>query len=209
VPVPGELGVDLSNAALLIQDLQNDVVADGGAFASPESLQHARDQDVVAKAAGLAAACRRAGVPVIHVWYRVDEGALALKQNAPIFEGIKGGNAFVRGGWGAEPAPGLEAHDGDFVVEKMRMSAWQDTQLEAVLKGLGVDTIVVSGAWTNMSVEHTARTGADKGYTVVLPEDCCSSMNAEWHQAALSYALPNVATVTTSSVVQGALEAGA
>jgi gluconolactonase len=115
----------------------------------------------------------------------------------------------VRGGWGAEPAPGLEAHDGDFVVEKMRMSAWQDTQLEAVLKGLGVDTIVVSGAWTNMSVEHTARTGADKGYTVVLPEDCCSSMNAEWHQAALSYALPNVATVTTSSVVQGALEAGA
>jgi gluconolactonase len=143
---------------------------------------------------------------VIHLWFRVGEGAPALKLNAPIFEGIKGGNAFVRGGWGAEPAPGLEPQDGDFVVEKMRMSGWQDTQLEAILTGLGVDTIIVTGAWTNMSVEHTARTGADKGYTVVLPEDCCSSANAEWHQAALAYALPNVATVTTSAVVQGALE---
>jgi gluconolactonase len=200
--------VDLANAALLIQDLQNDVVSDGGAFASDESLQHARDQDVVANAAALAEACRAARVPVVHLWFRVDEGAKALKQNAPIFAGISGGNAFVRGGWGAEPAPGLEPRDGDYVVEKMRMSGWQDTQLEAILSGLGVDTIIVTGAWTNMSVEHTARTGADKGYNVVLVEDCCSSMNEEWHRVAVSYALQNVATVTTSAAIKGALGAG-
>jgi gluconolactonase len=208
VPVAEELAVDLANAALLIQDLQNDVVSDGGAFASDESLQHARDQDVVAKAAALAEACRGAGLPIIHLWFRVDEGARALKQNAPIFAGIKGGNAFVRGSWGAEPAPGLEPREGDYVVEKMRMSGWQDTQLEALLSGLGVDTIIVAGAWTNMSVEHTARTGADKGYNVVLAEDCCSSMNADWHRVAVSYALQNVATVTSADVVKHALNDG-
>jgi gluconolactonase len=209
VSVADELEVDLANAALLIQDLQNDVVSDGGAFASDESLQHARDQGVVANAAALAGACRDAGVPVVHVWFRVDRGAHALKQNAPIFAGIKGGDAFVRGGWGAEPAPGLEPADGDYVVEKMRMSGWQDTQLEAILSGLGVDTIIVTGAWTNMSVEHTARTGADKGYNVVVVEDCCSSMNAEWHDVAVGYALQNVATVASADSVKRALDGGA
>ena len=42
------------------------------------------------------------------------------------------------------------------------MSAWQGTRLENLLEGLGRDTIIVTGAWTNMSIEHTARTGADK-----------------------------------------------
>ena len=37
-----------------------------------------------------------------------------------------------------------------------------------------------------MSIEHTARTGADKGY--VIPEDCCSTMNADWHRASIDYA---------------------
>ena len=44
-----------------------------------------------------------------------------------------------------------------------------------------------------MSVEHTARTGADKGYSVFVPEDCCSTMNAERHNASINFALQNVA----------------
>jgi hypothetical protein len=64
---------------------------------------------------------------------------------------------------GPRPADGLEPKDGDIIVEKMRMSAWQGTRLENLLAGLGRDTIIVTGAWTNMSIEHTSRTGADKG----------------------------------------------
>jgi nicotinamidase-related amidase len=44
----------------------------------------------------------------------------------------------------------------------------------------------LSGAWTNMSIENTARTGADKGFYMVVPENCCSTMNAEWHIAAVA-----------------------
>ncbi len=118
---------------------------------------------------------------------------------------MKSTNALVRGSWGAKPAKGLEPKPGDFVVEKMRMSGWQGTRLETLLAGLGVDTIVVTGAWTNMSIEHTARTGADKGFYVVVPEDCCSTMNADWHNASINYALQNVSTVTDGKTVAAAL----
>jgi gluconolactonase len=148
---------------------------------------------------------RKAGGHVIHVWYIVEEGAPGLKLNAPLFNGVKDTNALVRGTWGAAPADGLEPQAGDHVVEKMRMSGWQGTRLETLLAGLGVDTIVVTGAWTNMSIEHTARTGADKGFTMVVPEDCCSTMNADWHNASINYALQNVSTVTDGKTVAAAL----
>jgi len=200
-----KLKLDPKRTALLIQDLQNDVIIDGGAFAESGSPQHAKEQNVVENVQDLAAFCRGKGIPVIHVWYIVEEGAPGLKLNAPLFQGLKDAGALVRGTWGAAPADGLEAQDGDYVVEKMRMSAWQGTKLQNLLAGLGRDTVIVTGAWTNMSIEHTARTGADKGFSMVVPEDCCSTMNADWQNASINFALQNVSTVTNRADVKAAL----
>jgi len=197
--------LDPKHTALIIQDMQNDVIIEGGAFAESGAPEHAKEQNVVENAAKLADACRAKGVPVIHVHYIVEQGAPGLKLNAPLFEGVKETNGLVRGTWGAAPAEGLEPKEGDYVVEKMRMSGWEGTKLEQLLVGLGADTVIVTGAWTNMSIEHTARTGADKGYTMVVPEDCCSTMNADWHNASINYALQNVSTVTNSGEVIEAL----
>lgn len=57
-----------------------------------------------------------------------------------------------------------------------------------------------------MSIEHTARTGADKGFVMVIPEDGCSTMNADWHRASIDYAMQNVALVTTTQEVVNALD---
>ena len=200
-----ELKLDPKRTALLIQDLQNDVISEGGAFAESGSPGHAKEQNVVENVKKLAAAARKKGVAVIHVWYIVEEGAPGLKLNAPLFNGVKESGALVRGSWGAAPADGLEPQAGDHVVEKMRMSGWEGTRLEPLLAGLGRDTIVVTGAWTNMSIEHTARTGADKGFVMVVPEDCCSTMSADWHNASINYALQNVSTVTDCATVIAAL----
>lgn len=200
-----DLTLDAGRCALLVQDLQNDVIIDGGAFAESGSPEHAKAQNVVENVKRLADACRAKGVPVIHVWYIVEPGAPGLKLNAPLFNGVKDSGALARGTWGAAPADGLEAQAGDFVVEKMRMSAWQGTRLENLLAGLGRDTIIVTGAWTNMSIEHTSRTGADKGYFMVVPEDGCSTMNADWHNASINFALQNVSTVTDVDAVIEAL----
>jgi gluconolactonase len=197
--------IDPKRTALIVQDLQNDVIIEKGAFADSGAPTHAKEQNVVENAKRLMEACRAKGIPVIHVHYIVEEGAPGLKLNAPLFQGVKDTNALVRGSWGAAPAEGLEPQKGDYVVEKMRMSAWEGTKLEPMLGGLGRDTIIVTGAWTNMSIEHTSRTGADKGYTVYVPEDCCSTMNADWHNASINYALQNVSTVTTCDEVIEAL----
>ncbi len=199
------VSIDRKRAALIIQDMQNDVISEGGAWAETGAPQHAQEQNVVENCKRLAEACRKAGIPVIHVWYVVEEGAPGLKQNAPLFEGVKRANALVRGSWGAAAADGLDRQKGDFVVEKLRMSGWQDTTLETLLRGLERDQIIVTGAWTNMSIEHTARTGADKGYFMFVPEDCCSTMNADWHNAAINYALQNVSTVTSCDAVLAAI----
>ena len=98
------LQLDPSRSALVIQDMQNDVISEGGAWAETGAPQHAQEQNVVENCKRLAEACRKAGIPVIHVWYIVEEGASGLKQNAPLFEGVKDANALVRGSWGAEPA---------------------------------------------------------------------------------------------------------
>src|SRR6185437_8830933 len=140
--------IDPKAAAMVIQDLQNDVIIEGGAFADSGAPAHATSQNVVENVKGLAAAARSAGIPVIHVWYIVEPGAPGLKLNAPLFNGVKDSNALVRGTWGAAPADGLEAQAGDHIVEKMRMNAWQGTRLESLLRGLGRDTVIVTGAWT-------------------------------------------------------------
>ena len=201
--------VDPRRSALIVQDMQNDVMMDGGAWADSGAPQHAKEQNVVENVKRLAEACRAAGIPVIHVHYIVEDGAPGLKLNAPLFQGVKDANALVRGSWGAAPAEGLEPQPGDHVVEKMRMCGWEGTRLEVLLAGLGRDTVIVTGAWTNMSIEHTARTGADKGYFMIVPEDCCSTMSADWHNASINYALQNVSTVTTCSAVLEALGAAA
>jgi gluconolactonase len=200
-----DFSLEASRCALIVQDLQNDVMIEGGAFEESGAPQHAKEQNVVANVKDLAAFCRAKGIPVVHVWYIVEEGAPGLKLNASLFQGVKDAGGLVRGTWGAAPADGLEPQEGDFVVEKMRMSAWQGTRLQNLLTGWDRDTIIVTGAWTNMSIEHTSRTGADKGYYVVVPEDACSTINADWHNASINFALQNVATVTNCADVKAAL----
>jgi gluconolactonase len=202
-PLPRAEGLQLdpSRCALIIQELQNDVIMEGGAFADSGAPAHARAQRVVDNVRRLADAARARGVIVIHVWFIVEPGAPGLTLNAPLFEGLVDSKALVRGSWGAEPAAGLEPRPGDFIVEKMRMSAWEGSRLETILKATGRDMLIDTGAWTNMSIEHTARTGADKGYFMIVPEDCCSTMNAEWHNASINFAMQNVAVVTNADAV--------
>ena len=206
VPLATGLALDPTRCALIIQDMQNDVMAEGGAFAESGSPRHAREQNVVENIRRLAEVCRMRGVMVVHVHFLVERGSPGLTLNAPLFEGLADADALVRGTWGAAPVEGLEPKPGDHVVTKMRMSAWEGSSLETVLKSGGRDILIDTGAWTNMSIEHTARTGADKGYYMVVPEDACSTMSAEWHAASIGYAMQNVAIVTRTDEVITALD---
>jgi nicotinamidase-related amidase len=199
------VNLDPGRTALIIQDLQNDVIAEGGAFAESGAPAHAQSQNVVENVKTLAQAARDAGVPVIHVHYVVEPGAKGLKLNAPLFQGVKEADALVRGSWGAAPVEGLEPQDGDLVVEKTRMNGFYNTILDNLLRGFGTETLVITGAWTNMSIEHTARHGADAGYEIVVVSDGTSTVNDEWQNAGLNYALTNVGQTATAQEVAESL----
>jgi gluconolactonase len=201
------VNLDPGRTALIIQDLQNDVISEGGGFADSGAPAHAQSQNVVENVKNLAQAARDAGVPVIHVHYIVEPGAPGLKLNAPLFQGVKEADALVRGTWGAAPAEGLEPQDGDLVVEKTRMNGFYNTILDNLLRGFGTETLVITGAWTNMSIEHTARHGADAGYEIVVVSDGTSTVNDEWQNAGLNYALTNVGQTATAQEVAAALRA--
>jgi gluconolactonase len=198
--------LDSASTALIIQDMQNDTITEGGAFSDSGAPAHAKSQGAVEHVVELAAACRERGVPVIHVHYIVDEGAPGLQLNAPLFQGIKEAGAVVRGTWGAAPVDGLEPQPGDHVIEKMRMNAFHGTRLEPLLRGLRVKTLLISGAWTNMSIEHTARHGADAGFEVVVVSDGTATISEEWQAAALNYALTRVGQSLTSAELIAALQ---
>lgn len=196
-----ELSLSGRKCALIIQDMQNDVVMPGGAFADSGAPIHCQEQGNISNISALADACRKKGAPVIHVWFRVEPGCPEVTMNAPLFEGLRETGALVKGSWGAEPVDGLRPEPGDLIVVKSRMSPWETTGIETILKAHGVDTIINTGAWTNMAVEHTARTAADRGYRVISPEDATSTMNAEWQAAAMNFALQNVSVVTDTKTV--------
>ena len=199
------MNLDPGRTALIIQDLQNDVIAEGGAFADSGAPAHAQSQNVVENVKNLAQAARDAGVPVIHVHYIVEKGAPGLKLNAPLFQGVKEADALVRGTWGAAPVDGLEPQEGDLVVEKTRMNGFHNTILDNLLRGFGTETLVITGAWTNMSIEHTARHGADAGYEIVVVSDGTSTVSDEWQNAGLNYALTNVGQTATAQEVAESL----
>jgi len=200
-----DLKLSPTKTALIIQDLQNDVISEGGAFAESGAPAHAKKQKIVENVRALADAFRRVGAPVIHVHYIVEPGAPGLRLNAPLFRGLAEAKAVVRGSWGAAPVDGLEPRAGDIMVEKMRMNAFYDTKLDTILRGCGVDTIVITGAWTNFSVEHTARHGADAGYNVVVVTDGTSTIDDSWQNAGINFALQNIAERVRSAEVVRAL----
>src|SRR5260221_5786122 len=80
------LQLDPKRCALIIQDLQNDVIMEGGAFADSGAPAHARAQRVVDNVRRLADAARARGVVVIHRWFIVEPGAPGLNLHAPLFE---------------------------------------------------------------------------------------------------------------------------
>lgn len=200
------MNINPQKTALLIIDLQNDNLSPGGKFESSGAVEHAIKQNVVENIKQIVAKSRELEIPIFHNHFVVEKGAKGIGDRAPIFRAIAEAESIVRGTWGAAAVEGVEPQEGDFVIEKSRMSAFNGTPLDTLLRGLGIETLIVTGVWTNMAVEHTCRDGADHGYNVIIATDGTSTINDEWQEAALNYAMNNIATqLTTSEIIDSLL----
>ncbi|OQU96298.1 hypothetical protein CLAIMM_02401 [Cladophialophora immunda] len=75
--------------------------------------------------------------------------------------------------------------EGDIVVTKRRVSALYGTDLDLILRSLGIETLVISGLSTSGVVMSTVRQGADMDYKLVVLEDLCQDTEQEMHDAAM------------------------
>lgn len=194
--------LDTTTTALLLVDLQNDNAHPDGAYASFGAADHAREQDLVAHVRQLLDWARENSMPVIHNRIVFYPGGNFGGANAPIFRMI-GPESLKLGSWGADALEGLEAMPNEPVLIRNRMSSFNGTGLDVLLRNAGVTTVVVAGVWTNMAVEHTVRDAADHGYRSILVTDATSSINADWHDAALNYALTNITEFQSTGQVTG------
>jgi ureidoacrylate peracid hydrolase len=189
-----------NHRALLVVDMQNGFCHPEGSFARMGmGLEGALE--AVRNAAVAVAQARRAGIPVVftrHVYRpgRADEGA-SLKRNSPDLAGL---NGLAATSWDAEVADELGCGPADLVVDKARFDAFQWTSLEPLLRGLGVDELVICGVVTNICVETTVRSAFMRDYPVTLLADCCAAKTRRLHELSLevlsSYALADIARIT-------------
>ena len=192
--------------AILVIDMQNDTVHADGAYASTGAAENAVSQNVVANVATLVDAAHATSTPVFFSRIVVFPQPGLGGDNAPIFR-MLAPDTFKIGSWGAAIVDELAPTSADVVLDRTRMSVFNGTGIDNMLRNLGITNLVVVGAWTNMAVEHTVRDAADYGYTVTVVSDATSSLSAEWQHAALHFALTNIATVTNTAEAVSALSA--
>ncbi|MGD9742971.1 MAG: isochorismatase family cysteine hydrolase, partial [Dongiaceae bacterium] len=73
----------------------------------------------------------------------------------------------------------------EMVIPKTASGVFNATNMEYVLRNLGVEYLVVAGVFTNQCVESAVRDAADRGFMVTTVEDCCATKTQAWHDAAL------------------------
>jgi nicotinamidase-related amidase len=92
-------------------------------------------------------------------------------------------------------------HPSDLIITKRQWGAFHGTELDLQLRRRGIRCIVLGGIATNIGVESTARSAAEHGYELVIPEDLCSSISSEMHAFSFKYILPRLARITSSEAI--------
>ena len=187
-----------SRTAVLVVDVQNDFCSPDGATAkSGRSVQAC--VDMVPRLMRFLDGARRYGVPVIFVQalgtrWTESEAWLYRASERPRVGSCREGT------WGAEfygVAPGPD----EPVVVKHRNSGFYNTRLDTILRAQKIETVVVTGVATNVSVEMTARDAVQRDYNLVFLEDCCAAYDPAPHAATVFNIRTSYGTVTSAGQV--------
>jgi nicotinamidase-related amidase len=173
-----------ATAALVVIDLQKGIV--GLPLAHPAG-------EVVERAARLARAFRRRGLPVVLVNV-TGRAPGRTEAGLPRF-------AFPPD-W-TELAPELDRQPGDYLVSKQRVGALLGTGLDDYLRGRGVTQVVLAGIATSAGVESTARSAYDLGYNVAFVVDAMTDRDPDAHRHSVEKVFPRLGeTAQTADVLK-------
>jgi ureidoacrylate peracid hydrolase len=202
-----EVPIDHDHAALLFVDVQNyNARPDGGEYAGLDPADvHARygaffatlHATALPNMQRLQAACRTAGIEVL---YTVIEALTQDGRDMSLDYKISG--LFVpRGSWDAQVLDVLAPAPDEIVISKTSSSVFISTNIDYVLRNLGIRSLIVAGLLTDQCIDSTVRDACDLGYLVTVPTDACATLTAERHDSALRNNRGYCRQVTTAALV--------
>jgi nicotinamidase-related amidase len=186
-------------------DFMNDMVHPEGKFTEQGWPARIEEKQTIENAAHALAAARDADLQVMHVRVGWRPGHPDANRDAPLFAGVAQADALLEGTWGADFHPDLQPNDGEIVIVKRSVSAFAGTELDRLLIRQGISTLVLAGFSTSFVVEGTARDAVDRGYRVIVIEDCCASQTEDMHQFSVQTVLPLLGEVVTADDLIAAL----
>lgn len=188
IPLEGDASfrqraVDLDKAALLVIDLQKGEYNAEKVAAEPEDayLWERIAQTVVPNGQRLLAACREAGVEVI---YTVIECLTLDGRDRGLDYKISGIFA-AKGSREAEVIDELAPLENEILIPKTSSSVFNSTNVEYVLRAMGIEYVLVMGIVTDQCVETAVRDGCDRGFLMTVIEDACATHSQDRHDFSL------------------------
>ncbi|KCZ86027.1 isochorismatase hydrolase [Hyphomonas adhaerens MHS-3] len=188
-----------STSALLLLDLQNEMVDPKGKVGAHGLAGIVAEAGVLEHASSALKAARTCGMTVAHVrlGFRPDH-ADCLSVAARI-DALKKNKAAILGEWGTEFPDVVKPADDEVIFTKQCVNPFFNTGLMTWLMQRGIKSLYLSGVATNLVVEATARAGDDAGFAINVLGDACASPNAEWHAFAVEKMLPVFGSVMTTN----------
>ncbi|BAN48583.1 cysteine hydrolase [Metapseudomonas resinovorans] len=192
-------------AALLISECQQGVI--DPALSPFQSLaEQAATRNIVPCIARLAQCFRDAELPVIHLHVVHRPGYPDLPRTSAIIVRSVKDQRMIAGSQDVLAVDELQPHPTDIVhARSFALVAFHGTELDAMLRHMGVQTLVAVGVSTNVAISGLSLCGSDLGYQVVVPEDCIAGASAESHEFILRNLLPLYSTVCDSDAVVQAI----
>ncbi len=198
--------IDKKKTALLVMDVQNDIIHKDGKYRDFGTPAHAEEMDIFGNIGKVLAKARETGMKVVHVKFGMRDFDRETGNNhTPILSAVKELRACDLNSWGGDIHEAFTPVRGEEIVEKNRINSFHNTNLKQVLDDAGIDTLVMTGVATNYVVEATARHASDDEYRVIIVEDCCSSMNRKLHEFSMNNIMPNIGEVCTADDIVAAL----
>jgi nicotinamidase-related amidase len=193
--------IDVARTAVLVIDMQNDFVEEGAPLEFPEGRR------VIPAIQRILDAARGRDMPVVYAAHVHRPGGADQGIHRELYPPVAAGEALVDGERGVEIHPELTPRPGEPVVKKHRYNSFYATDLEIILRGLGVETVVLTGMTTECCVLGTARGALERGFRSLVVSDACASCDypdlgagpmsaAEMHLAAL-----RVMALTSSQLI--------
>ena len=149
-------------------------------------------------------AARAAGVRVVHCLVRRRPDGLGANHNAKIFAMGHGQVDIAPGTPGAAVLPELGPEPSDLVLSRWHgVGPMGGTDLDAILRNLGVSTIVVVGVSLNIAIPNVVMDAVNAAYRVIVPRDAVAGIPTEYGEAIITNTLSLLATITTTDELLG------